>query len=61
MNVMNMSNYFSGVGIGLVIAWVTGALAYWKSGKSNPLLLKLILLEFIVSVIMLLVGHLINI
>jgi hypothetical protein len=29
------NRYFSGVGIGLTIAWVTGALAYWKVGRGK--------------------------
>ena len=29
------SAYIRGVGIGLVIAWVTSALAYWKMGLST--------------------------
>ena len=24
------SDYFRGVGVGLLIAWVTGAIAYWR-------------------------------
>lgn len=27
------NRYFSGVAIGLIISWVTGALAYWKVGR----------------------------
>ncbi|MCX6801816.1 MAG: hypothetical protein NT067_01750 [Candidatus Diapherotrites archaeon] len=29
------SRYFSGVAIGLIISWATGALAYWKTGNSS--------------------------
>ncbi len=46
--------YFWGVGIGLVIAWVTSAIAYFKIG--NSALPKLIILEVILSVILLIVG-----
>ncbi len=27
--------YFRGVGIGLLISWVTGAIAYWKVGRGK--------------------------
>ena len=27
------NRYFSGVAIGLIISWVTGALAYWEVGR----------------------------
>ena len=27
--------YFKGVGIGLIIAWVTSAIAYWRVGVST--------------------------
>jgi hypothetical protein len=46
--------YFWGVGVGLIIAWVTSAIAYFKAGTS--VLPTLILFEFIVSVIFLIVG-----
>ena len=46
--------YFLGVGIGLVIAWVTGALAYFKVGASS--FMELILFELILSVILILVA-----
>jgi hypothetical protein len=36
------------VGVGLVISWVTGAIAYYVSG--NAVLLEMVELEFIVSV-----------
>lgn len=45
--------YFRGVAVGLLIAWVTSAIAYYISGNSSPTLLpKLIIFEIIVSVIM---------
>ncbi|MCL4389686.1 MAG: hypothetical protein M1528_02180 [Candidatus Marsarchaeota archaeon] len=46
--------YFWGVGVGLVIAWVTSAIAYFKTGAS--VLPKLILLELVLSAIFLIVG-----
>ncbi len=53
--------YFRGVGIGLVIAWVTGALAYWRKKEQRTTVAKqLILLELVLSVIFILVGYLIN-
>lgn len=56
--------YFKGVGIGLVIAWVTGALAYWLQRKGIkhtrfPTPIALILLEFVPSAIFLAVSYLI--
>lgn len=53
------STYLWGVGVGLTISWVTGALAYLK-GNQFTALYDLILLEFIVSVIMFSVAYLIN-
>ena len=56
--------YFRGVGIGLVIAWVTSALAYWRvpSGVSKrsalPVSTLLILLELVLSVIFLAISYL---
>jgi hypothetical protein len=45
--------YFRGVGVGLVIGWVTGLLAYsFSSVGANMILEDLIILEFIVSIIM---------
>jgi len=41
--------YIRGVGVGLVIAWVTSALAYWKAGSSTDA--ALIEFEFALSVI----------
>ena len=29
------SMYFKGVGIGLLIAWVTSAIAYWRTAKNR--------------------------
>ncbi len=53
------SAYFWGVGVGLIIAWVTSGIAYLKSYQS-PVLLDLVILEFVVSVIMMAVAFLIN-
>ncbi|VVB65400.1 Uncharacterised protein [Candidatus Gugararchaeum adminiculabundum] len=46
-------DYFRGVGIGLLISWVTGALAYWKTGQ---LPLSLLVLECALSVIFLAIS-----
>ena len=53
--------YFRGVGVGLLIAWVTGAIAYLiPKGKTTPTILRdLVILEFVISVIMFAVGYLI--
>ncbi len=46
--------YLWGVGIGLLIAWVTSAIAYFKEGTiSFP---KLIIFEAILSAIFLIIG-----
>ena len=42
--------YIRGVGVGLVIAWVTGALAYWRAGGSH-IDSELIGLELVLSII----------
>ncbi len=47
--------YIRGVGVGLIIAWVTGALAYWKVGGS-PTDIALIELELILSIIFLAIS-----
>ena len=44
--------YIRGVGVGLVIAWVTSALAYWKVGGSSTDV-SLIMFEFILRIIFL--------
>lgn len=48
--------YFRGVGVGLLIAWVTSALAYWLQSKGVkhtkvPIPIALILLEVVLSVV----------
>lgn len=46
--------YFWGVGVGLVIAWVTGFIAYYKAGGSAlPLL---IMFEAVLSAILLIAA-----
>jgi NhaP-type Na+/H+ or K+/H+ antiporter len=46
--------YLRGVGVGLVIGWVTGLLASsLSSAGANVILRDLIILEFVVSIIML--------
>jgi predicted branched-subunit amino acid permease len=44
--------YIRGVGVGLIIAWVTSAIAYWKVGGSSTDV-ALIELELILSIIFL--------
>lgn len=53
------STYLWGVGVGLIIAWVTSGIAYLKGGQST-VLFDLVMLEFVVSMILLLVAYLIN-
>lgn len=48
--------YFRGVGVGLLISWVTGALAYLVAGTST--LPALVGLEFVVSVACFAVAYL---
>ena len=49
--------YIRGVGVGLIIAWVTSAIAYWKTGTSTGgVPIELIELEFILSVIFLIIS-----
>lgn len=52
------STYVRGVGVGLIISWVTSAIAYLKGGQST--LFELILFQLILSVAFLLVAYLIN-
>jgi len=46
--------YIRGVGVGLIIAWVTSAIAYWKAGSSTEV--ALIEFEFVVSIIFLIIS-----
>lgn len=50
------ASYFQGVGVGLLIAWVTGGLAYLRTGDS--ILLALTALEFVVSAACFIVAYL---
>jgi cation transporter-like permease len=57
--------YFLGVAVGLTIAWVTTALAYYivyyvRHDPSQTLLPKLIVLELVVSIVMFIVAFLIS-
>lgn len=52
------TNYFRGVAIGLTIAWVTTAIAYYLRGYSK--ITTFILFELVVSVIMFIVAFLIS-
>ena len=54
------STYLWGIGVGLIISWVTSAIAYLKNGLQPPLLLNLILLELALSVIFMLTAYFIN-
>ena len=47
--------YFLGVAAGLIIAWVTGLLAYYKTGSCS-FLPQLIELEAIVSIAMIVIA-----
>ncbi|MGH7175531.1 MAG: hypothetical protein ACREGR_04200 [Minisyncoccia bacterium] len=56
--------YFRGVAVGLTIAWVTSAIAYYvvhyvRGGPSSGLVLKLTIFELVVSVIMFAVAYLV--
>ena len=53
------SNYVRGVGVGLLIAWVTSSIAYLKGGQS-AILFYLILLELTLSLVFLLISYIIN-
>jgi hypothetical protein len=62
MNGINMdkrSAYVRGVGVGLIISWVTSVIAYLRGGQS-AILFDLILFELLLSVILLLISVLIN-
>ena len=43
-------HYIRGVGVGLIIAWVTSAIAYWKVGGSSTDV-ALIEFELVLSII----------
>ena len=47
--------YIRGVGVGLIIAWATSAIAYWKAGGTFTEV-ELILFEFVLSMIFLAVS-----
>ena len=48
--------YIRGAGVGLIIAWVTSAIAYWKTGTFTGVNLELIEFEFILSIIFLIIS-----
>ncbi len=50
--------YFWGVGVGLIIAWVTSAIAYFKAGDS--VLPNLIVLEVVLSAALLVTALIIR-
>ena len=47
--------YIRGVGVGLIIAWATSAIAHWKAGGTFTEV-RLILFEFVLSVIFIVVS-----
>ena len=47
--------YVRGVSVGLTIAWVTSAIAYWKAGGTFAEV-ELILFEFVLSIIFLAIS-----
>jgi apolipoprotein N-acyltransferase len=53
------STYLWGIGVGLIISWVTSGIAYLK-GQQPATLYALILLELILSVIFILTAYFIN-
>jgi len=53
------STYIRGVGVGLIIAWVTSGIAYLKGGQST-ILFDLIAFQLVLSVILIAVAYLIN-
>ncbi len=52
------STYIRGVGVGLIISWVTSAVAYFKGGVST--FTTLILFQSILSMIFILLAYLID-
>jgi len=50
--------YFRGVGVGLVIAWVTTALAYYLKGYSD--VQTFIVFELVLSVIFIVASYLVH-
>lgn len=55
MNGGEWSPYLRGIGVGLVIAWVTGALAYLRAG--DEAFTKVIPLEVVLSAIFLSMSY----
>ena len=47
--------YVRGIGVGLIIAWATSAIAYWKAGGTFAEV-ELILFEFVLSIIFLAIS-----
>ncbi len=52
------STYIRGVGVGLIISWVTSAIAYFKGGVSTYT--TLILFQLILSMIFISLAYLID-
>ena len=51
---MEIRKYYGG-GVGLIIAWVTSVIAYWKAGGTFAEV-ELILFEFVLSIIFLAIS-----
>jgi hypothetical protein len=58
IDVDKRSTYLRGVGVGLIISWVTSAIAYFKAGVSTYT--TLIIFQLILSVIFILLAYLID-
>lgn len=54
MDKRNASFYLRGIAVGLIIAWVTSAIAYFRAGLSTYT--TLILFELVLSVIFILLS-----
>ncbi len=52
------STYLRGIGIGLAISWITGAIAYFKGGLSTYA--TLILFDLVLSAVFITVAYTIN-
>lgn len=52
---MVASDYFRGIGIGLLIAWVTGLIAYIRN-KNPSTFLYVLILEMVLSIIFLTIS-----
>lgn len=53
------STYVLGAGVGLIISWVTGAIAYLKGGQ-DAILFDLIIFQLVLSVLFILAAYLMD-